>query len=160
MYNCENTKNHLHTLQEWILWCVNHISVTLFLKNKRRRKWKKKKNPETGESRKASDPSREVTYSGAGSGRVFFRSKCFIPRKGAKGTISSGSDYSVTLLLPRTYGLCMPRTILLILINGFYWLKRLLEETMGEFVCNLEINTFLSMAGNPEVKWEITDLFV
>ena len=55
------------------------------------------KNPETGESRKASDPSREIRYSGAGSGRVFFRSKCFIPRKGAKETISFGSDYSVTL---------------------------------------------------------------
>ena len=84
------------------------------------KKMKKKKKTETGESREASDPSREIRYSGAGSGRVFFRSRCFIPRKGAKEAISLGSDYSVTLLLPRTCGLCMPRTIILILINGFY----------------------------------------
>ena len=31
---------------------------------------------------------------------------------------------------------------------------------MSEFICNLEINTFLNMAGNPEVKWEMTDPFV
>ena len=107
----------LYTLKGSILWYVNYISVTLFLKKKRgRRKWK---SPETEESRGGSDPSNEVRYSGAGSGRVFFGSRCFIPRKGAKEITSLGSDYSITQPLPRTYGLCMPWTIILNLIDGF-----------------------------------------
>lgn len=71
---------------------MNYVSVTLLLKEKRRGKWRP---PEAGGSRGSCDPSGEVRDSGAGSGRVFQGSRCFIGGEGAQEITSLGSDYSV-----------------------------------------------------------------